>query len=104
MASLSSIYIKSETLETLAKTVKAKGEKGIELTISISDETNEYGQNLSAYVAQSKEDREIKKPRYYVGNGKNFWNDGKINVADKQPQAQADVNQSQEDEENSLPF
>lgn len=102
MASLSSIYLKAETLETLAKTVKAKGEKGIELTISIQNETNDYGQNLSAFVAQSKEDREAKKKRFYVGNGKCFWTDGSIVVADKQPQEQKEVEQSQPDDD--LPF
>lgn len=105
MASLNSIYLKAETLETLAKTVKAKGEKGIELTISIQDETNNYGQNLSAFVAQSKEDREAKKKRFYVGNGKCFWTDGTIKTADKQPQEQADVQQPiGEEDEDILPF
>ena len=81
MSSLSSIWIKAEVLEILAKTVKQKGDKGVELTISISDETNNYEQNLSAFVSQSKEQRTEKKPRYYVGNGKCFWTDGSIKVA-----------------------
>jgi hypothetical protein len=77
MAHLSEIYLKAETLETLLKTVKAKGEKGVSITIASQDEVSNYGQNVSAYVSQSKEDREAKKPRYYVGNGKTFWSDGK---------------------------
>lgn len=83
MASLSSIYIKKEVLETLLKGVNAKQEKGIELTISINEETNQYGQNLSGYVSQSKEQRDAKKDKYYVGNGKVFWTDGKITLATK---------------------
>lgn len=83
MGSLSSIYIKKETLETLLKVVTKKEEKGIELTISIGEESNNYGQNLSAYVAQTKEQREAKKEKYYVGNGKVFWTDGKITIAAK---------------------
>lgn len=83
MSALSDLYIKKEVLETLLKTVSAKGEKGVSLTISASDESNQYGQNVSAYVSQSKEDREAKKQKYYVGNGKVFWTDGKISVAVK---------------------
>lgn len=103
MASLNSIYLKTETLETLTKTLKAKGEKGIEITISIQNETNNFGQNISAFVAQTREERAANKNRFYVGNGKCFWNDGKITVADKQPQAQEDLNQPQQDEDD-LPF
>lgn len=83
MASLSNIYIKEDVLETLLKTIKAKGEKGISIDISINDESNAYDQNVSAYVSQTKEQREAKKPRYYVGNGKCFWTDGKIEIAKK---------------------
>ena len=86
MSSLSSIWIKKEVLETLLKTVEKKGEKGVSIDISISDETNQYGQNITAYVSQTKEEREAKKDRYYVGNGKNFWNDGKITVAERKEQ------------------
>ena len=53
------------------------------LTISISDSTNPYGQNISIYEEQTKEEREAKKPRKYVGNGKIFWTDGEISVAEK---------------------
>lgn len=83
MSSLNNLYIKTETLETLLNVVKQKGEKGISIDISLSDETNQYGQNLSAYVTQTKEQRDEKKPRFYVGNGKTFWSDGKITVAAK---------------------
>ena len=72
MSSLNSLYIKKEALETLLKGVNAKGLKGIELTLSINDEGNQYDQNISAYVAQTKEEREAKKPKFYVGNGNTF--------------------------------
>ena len=84
MAGLSSVYIKAETLETLLKTVKAKGEKGISITIATNDETRMYGQNVNAYVSQSKEDREAGKPKYFIGNGSTFWTDGKMVVAEKE--------------------
>lgn len=76
MASLNSLYIKKEVLETLLNVLTKKGEKGIELTVNISDTENQYGQNVSAWVSQSKEQRQAKKERYFVGNGKQFWTDG----------------------------
>lgn len=52
-------------------------------TISINDDTNEYGQNVKMYEEQTKEQREAKAPKKYIGNGKIFWTDGNITVADK---------------------
>jgi len=104
MGSLSSIYIKKEVLETLLKVTDKKGEKGIELTISIGEETNTYGQNLSAYVSQSKEQREAKKEKYYVGNGKVFWTDGKITVAVKKEEVHEAKPITKEEEPDDLPF
>lgn len=105
MASLNDLYIKKETLEVILKTIEKKGDKGISLTVSINDESNQYGQNLSAYVSQSKEDREAKKDRFYVGNGKTFWTDGKITVAEKQ-QNDSVVSDAVvfDDEDEDLPF
>ena len=104
MGSLSSIYIKKEVLETLLKVTDKKGEKGIELTISIGEETNNYGQNLSAFVSQSKEQREAKKEKYYVGNGKVFWTDGKITVAAAKTEVHNAKPIDNEEESDDLPF
>lgn len=79
MASLSEIYVKKSTLETILKALNAKQGKegeGVKITISLSDHPNNFGQNVSAYVAQTKEQREAKKPLFYVGNGKTFWSKG----------------------------
>ena len=104
MSSLSNIYIKVETLETLLAVVKKKGEKGISIDLSISDEGNKYDQNVSAYVSQTKEQREAKKERFYVGNGKTFWTDGKICVPKKAETHEATPMASAEEENEDLPF
>lgn len=87
MASLSEIYIKKDVLETILKTINAKNEKGISITISQKDETNNYGQNITGFVSQTKEQREQKKDKFFVGNGKTFWTDGKITIAEKRENA-----------------
>lgn len=87
MSSLNSIYLKKEVLEQLLAEIKKKEMAGIEITISISDEANQYGQNVSGYVAQTKEERDAQKKRFFVGNGKTFWTDGKITIPAKQQPA-----------------
>jgi len=92
MSSLSSLYIKKETLKTILNVLEKKDDKGIEFTISINEDSNKYGQNLSSWVSQSKEDREAKKDRFYIGNGKCFWTDGIIKIAEKKETESVDLN------------
>jgi hypothetical protein len=66
-------------------TVSIKTKEGVykNYTLSINDDTNEYGQNITMYEEQTKEQREAKVKRVYIGNGKIFWTDGKINAAER---------------------
>lgn len=67
-------------------------------TASVNDTTDKFGNNVSIYESQSKEEREAKAPRKYLANGKVVWTDGKISVADKkQESANAEA-------ETDLPF
>lgn len=99
---LADFFIKKETLETVLKVINAKNQSGISLQIGINDETNQWGQNVSVSVSQSEEDRKAKKDKYYVGNGKVFWTDGKITKAEKK-----DIPKAEEPfipTNNDLPF
>jgi len=105
MAALLDLYIKVETLETLLKVVKQKAEKGIALTVSINDETNKFGQNVTSYVSQTKEQQEAKKDRYYVGNGKVFWTKGNVEKATKKEESTKEVTTvSAQKAADDLPF
>ena len=107
MASLSEIYLKKSTLETILKVLNAKGKKegeGVKLTISLSDQTNNYGQNVSAYVAQTKEQRDAKTPLFYVGNGKTFWSKGETPVPQREQPTQATQPVTTGDNETDFPF
>lgn len=104
MSSLSSIYIKKETLKSLLEVLEKKGEKGIEITISTSDQTNDYGQNVSSYVAQTEEQRKAGKPKYYVGNGKVFWTDGKITKTEKKEYPIPGNSSNGSGDDSGLPF
>jgi hypothetical protein len=53
------------------------------LTISVGDETR-YGNNVAITDSQTKEEREAKKPKNYLGNGKVVWTDGNIALAERE--------------------
>lgn len=102
MSSLAQIYIKKETMETIVRTLNAKGVSGIGITIGINDDSDQYGNNVAAWVSQTKEDREAKKPRYYVGNGAvYFTKDGTIRCSSK---PQNPNNDKVDIEKDDLPF
>ena len=48
------------------------GKKYISLVVDDKKETDQYGNDVTVYVNQSKEDREAKVARTYVGQGKNI--------------------------------
>ena len=91
MASLINLNI---NVENLPKEKFVKGKKGVyyNLTISVNDETNQFGQNVSAFDSQTKEEREAKKPKQYIGNGRVFWTDGKSTKAQQEVQPQDNDN------------
>ena len=94
----------SINVEDLPKEKFVKGKKGTyyNFTISINDKTNDFGQNVSAFDSQTKEEREAKAPKKYLGNGKVFWTDGTIVKAELKEEA----NQSSTDSNPTdyLPF
>ncbi len=67
-------------------------------TIGVNDESNQWGQNVSATDSQTKEEREAKKPKMYLGNGNVVWTDGNIKLADKKVEVTA------KEVEADLPF
>jgi len=67
-------------------------------TIGVNDESNQWGQNVSATDSQTKEEREAKKAKTYLGNGNVVWTDGNIKLADKKVEVTA------KEVESDLPF
>lgn len=57
-----------------------KNESGVwvKYTMSINEKMDDFGNNASIFIAQSKEDREAKVKKNFVGNGKVAWTDGNI--------------------------
>jgi|TARA_B110000908_G_scaffold139803_1_gene166665 hypothetical protein len=65
------------------------------ISVFVNDETNVYGQNVSAAMDQTKDQRDAKEPKQYIANGKVVWTDGKITVADKVEQQTGASEQSE---------
>ena len=62
-----------------------KGQKYYNIGIIVSDEKNQFGQNVSIFDEQKKEEREARKPKNYLGNGKSVWSNNKnIDVQDEE--------------------
>ena len=93
---MSSLINVSINLDKIDKSKIIKGQKGkyLNLTISVNDDVNTYGQNASIFESCEKgEDKN------YIGNGKVIWTDGKITKASKTEQAQ-----NTEEVDDDLPF
>lgn len=83
---MSAIVNISINLSKVEKAALIEGKKGkyLPLTIFINDEADEYGNNAAAIVAQTKEEREAKKPRVYLGNGKTVGNGEKTKSVEQE--------------------
>jgi hypothetical protein len=53
-------------------TTAKNGKKYINLVVDTKRETDQYGNTHSVYVSQSKEDRQAKVQKTYVGKGKEY--------------------------------
>jgi len=73
---MSTIVNASLDLSKIEKSKIIKGKKGsyINVTMFINDEVDQYGNNASVIVSQTKEEREAKTPRVYLGNGRTVGN------------------------------
>ena len=103
---MASIIKANINLNDIPKEKIYKGKKGsyLPITITINDEVDNYGNQGPVVVEQSKEEREAKQPKVYLGNVKVVWTNGTFPdripfEGGGQPQAkpQAKV-------ENDLPF
>ena len=73
-----------------SKIIEGKKGKYLPITITVNDEPDQFGNQGPICMDQSKEEREAKQAKTYLGNVKVVWTNGD-NVAtaprDNQPQA-----------------
>ena len=84
MSSLINVSLRVDSLPKEKFVAGKDGKVFYNFTVAINDETNQFGQNVSIYDSQTKEERDAKKPKTYLGNGKVVWNNGTIVNAEKE--------------------
>jgi hypothetical protein len=101
---MSTLINGSIRVDKLPKEKFIKGKDGAvyyNFTISVSDETR-YGNNVAFMDSQTKEEREAKVPKNYLGNGKVVWTkDGTIKVAEREEEKLA---LATDEQSGDLPF
>ena len=75
---MASIIKTSINLNNIPKDKIIEGKKGkyLPITITINDELDQFGNNGPVVVAQSKEEREAKVAKVYLGNVQVVWTNG----------------------------
>jgi len=75
---MASIIKTSINLANVPKDKIINGKKGkyLPITITINDEIDQFGNQGPVVVDQSKEEREAKSPKTYLGNCKVVWTNG----------------------------
>jgi len=103
---MASIIKASINLDMIDKSKIFVGKKGkyLPITITINDEVDTYGNQGPVTIEQSKEERDAKSPKTYLGNVKVVWTNGD-NVAAAPRTDQPQLAQvSSRDADDDLPF
>ena len=99
---MSTLITGSIRVDKLPKEKFIKGKDGAvfyNLTISVGDETR-YGNNVAFIDSQTKEERDAKVAKTYLGNGKVVWTDGTVKLAEREEKVAVAVDEQSGD----LPF
>lgn len=76
---MSEILNISIDLNKLNKAKEVQGKNGARyynLSVIINDTANDYGKNVQIIEPQSKEERQAKEKKTYVGSGNSIWRNG----------------------------
>ena len=99
---MSTLIVGSIRVDKLPKEKFIKGKDGAvfyNLTISVGDETR-YGNNVAFIDSQTKDERDAKVAKTYLGNGKVVWTDGTVKLAEREEKVAVAVDEQSGD----LPF
>ena len=74
------------------------------IDIIVNDEKNQFGQDTSISTAQTKEERENKVKKTFLGNGKTVFSKGETTPSKSSSDAASEVPVKLNKEEDPLPF
>lgn len=87
------------------KIITGKNGKYASLTLSVNNEPDKFGNNASIVLSQTKEEREAKAPKTYLGNCKLVWTDGVCpQVPPRDGSAPTSAPKQAAADDNDLPF
>lgn len=92
----------SINLDKLDKSKIVKGKKGkyYNMTAFISDEEDQFGNDVSVITSQTEDERKEKAERTYLGNGKVAFDSNRSS----DEHSGGDESSDDEDDSNDLPF
>jgi hypothetical protein len=102
---MASIIKTSINLSEIPKDKIIQGKKGkyLPITITLNDEPDQFGNQGPVVVAQTKEERDAKQGKTYLGNVQVVWTNGQ-NVEASKRDDQPSTAPVQAQEEVDLPF
>ncbi len=102
---MAQLFSASIDVKKITKGKLVEGKKGTyaNVTISINDEADQYGNTASIYESQTQEEREAKAPKVYLGNAKLVWSSDGGSTAKQSAPAPA-LAPTPTVEEQDLPF
>ena len=95
MAELLGISIDIKKVDMSRVFVGAKGEY-LKLTVSVNDTEDQFGNNVSVWQEQTKEERDAKAQRNFLGNGKILWSGQQQQNQQQSQQQQGGFGQQQQ--------
>ena len=103
---MAQLFSASLDVSKISKDKLIKGAKGnyLNITISVNDEADQYGNVLSIYESHSKEEREAKEKKNYIANGKLVWSSDGGSTAKPAPAKTAPASVPKVEEGDDLPF
>ena len=104
---MASIIKASINLNEIPKDKIIIGKKGkyLPITITLNDEVDQFGNQGPVIVDQTKEEREAKVAKTYLGNVKVVWTNGdNVEAAPRTDQPQQAQVQAEQEVEDDLPF
>ena len=85
--------------------IQGKKGKYLPITVTINDEVDQFGNHGPVVVSQTKEEREAKEAKTYLGNVQIVWTNGQIaQPAPRDQKAQPVKTESLQEQEDDLPF
>ena len=104
---MASIIKASINLNEIPKDKIIVGKKGkyLPITITLNDEVDQFGNQGPVIVDQTKEEREAKVAKTYLGNVKVVWTNGEFpDPAPRTDQPQQQAQPAKQEVEDDLPF